>query len=79
MANSVTVNTILSNYIVNLRYAWELFWNQKDEGYGEYFRIVEGNPTRTDLLLMPDSVRMIMNVVDGECSFSRKTYEQDVS
>ena len=27
MANSVTINSILSNYIVDLKYAWENYFN----------------------------------------------------
>lgn len=30
MANSVTINSILSNYIVDLKYAWENYFNPAD-------------------------------------------------
>jgi hypothetical protein len=43
MANSITINTILSNYIVNLKYAWENWFNPRYSQTDSYFKIVDGD------------------------------------
>ena len=72
MANSVTLNTILSNYIVNVRHAWSLLDNATDRDSGDsYFRIVEGLD-EAKAAKLPDSSRLILDVSDGDATFKSR-------
>ena len=68
MANSVTLNVILSNYMVDLAYALDclrnpLYYGTKDS----YFRLVHG--LNTNSISFDDKTKLILDVSDGNGSF----------
>lgn len=76
IANSVTLNTILSNYIVNLKYAWNLYDNQGGTTGDSYFKIVE-KLEEIDQSTLSDQTKLILDVDDGKGTFKSRsiTYE----
>lgn len=73
-ANSITINSILSNYIVNLKYAWDNYFNPKYSHTDSYFKIVNGE---SGISLLGDDTVMFMYVDDGMGSFYRRRIELD--
>lgn len=72
IANSVTINSILSNYIVNLKYAWDLYDNLDQTSSEKYFKIVQKLDDE-EIAALPDETRLILDVSDGDGTFkSRK-------
>ena len=67
IANSVTVNTILSNYLVNLKYAWSLY-GEDVESTDSYFKIVQ-NLEQSKYGALGDDVSLILDMADGMGSF----------
>lgn len=73
MANSITINTILSNYIVNLKYAWDNYFNPRYVQTDSYFKIV-GESVDSGL---GDDTSMFLKVSDGAGIFYRREIELD--
>ena len=73
MANSITINSILSNYIVNLKYAWDNYFNPRYFQTDSYFKIVgEGG-----VGALGDDTSMFMYVDEGAGSFYKRCIELD--
>ena len=68
IANSVTLNTILSNYIVDLKYAWMLYDGHGGNVGDSYFKIVH-NLEEYDISRLPEQTKLILSVDDGEGTF----------
>lgn len=66
IANSVTINTILSNFIVDLRLAWNKVYDSDDVYMDSYFQIINGV---SEIESLEDTVRMFLLVSDGVGSF----------
>lgn len=78
IANSVTINSILSNYIVNLRGAWNILDSRAGDDEGEqYFKIVSGLDERSQSSL-PDSTVLVLDVSDGDGSFKKRSLGYNV-
>lgn len=82
IANSVTVNTILSNFIVNLKWAWKLYDDSKNETKESYFQILEYMPEENDYSQLNDSTKLFlaMKYQDGAKlqSFFQRELEYDI-
>ena len=76
-ANSVTINTILSNYIVNLKYAWKLYGSQYGDAGESYFQIVEGL-NESNQSTLSDQTKLILDVDDGVGSFKARDISLNV-
>ena len=70
IANSVTINSILSNYIVNLKYAWNLLDREDGSEKESYFQIV--GALETSQYSLDDETRMVMEVVNGRGTFKAR-------
>ena len=79
MANSVTINTVLSNYIVNLKYAWKLYDNMNGSIGDSYFQIMEHLPEEKDIGLLDDQTRMMLVLNEGSGSFYSRHLTYDVT
>lgn len=71
IANSVTINSILSNYIVNLKYAWELYNNHDESSNEKYFKIVQ-KLDEDSIAALTDETRLILDVSDGDGTFKSR-------
>lgn len=60
IANSVTINTILSNYIVNLKWAWKLYDESMNETGESYFQILEYMPEENDYGQLNDNTKLFL-------------------
>ena len=72
MANSITLNSIYSNYLSNLRHAWDMMEEKSDSSSSHrdwYFNIVAGKLNEDVVGRISDKTRLILNVDDGTCSF----------
>ncbi len=71
MANSVTLNIILSNYMVDLAYAVDCIQNPAYGGSKDsYFQLVRGlDETNNNL---PDQTRLVLDIVDGDGTFKSR-------
>ena len=71
MANSVTLNVILSNYMVDLAYAVDCIQNPEYGGSKDsYFQLVRGlDETNNNL---PDQTRLVLDIVDGDGTFKSR-------
>lgn len=72
MANSITLNSIYSNYLSNLRHAWNMMEESSDSSSSHrdwYFNIVAGELNEDVVGRISDKTRLILNVDDGTCSF----------
>ena len=82
IANSVTVNTILSNFIVNLTWAWKLYDDSKNETKESYFQILEYMPEENDYSQLNDNTKLFlaMKYQDGVKlqSFFQRELEYDI-
>lgn len=66
IANSITLNSILSNFIVDLKYAWDLYYN-RDLNPGEsYFQIVSADE---DTSILTDRTKLLLMIDDDNASF----------
>lgn len=68
IANSVTINSILSNYIVDLNYAVDAFLNPAGGPPDSYFMLV-GSLEESDVRRLDDDVNVILDVSDGNGTF----------
>ena len=68
----MTINAVLSNYIVNLKYAWNrLLSGGEDSERESYFQIVDS--LEQSQYSLDDDTKMVMEIVNGVVSFkSRK-------
>lgn len=71
MANSVTLNVILSNYMVDLAYAVDCIQNPAYGGSKDsYFQLVRDlDETNNNL---PDQTRLVLDMVDGDGTFKSR-------
>ena len=74
IANSVTINTILSNFIVDLRLAWHKVYDSDDVYMDSYFQIINNV---SEIESLEDTVRMFLLVSDGvgSCYSRRLVYD----
>ena len=79
IANSVTLNTILSNYVVNLKYAWKLYDTSYGESAESYFQIIEKQIEELDANELNDQTRLILEVCDGQGTFKSRKLEYDIT
>ena len=67
----MTINAVLSNYIVNLKYAWNRLLSGDDSERESYFQIVDS--LEQSQYSLDDDTKMVMEIVNGVVSFkSRK-------
>lgn len=67
----MTINAVLSNYIVNLKYAWNRLLSGEDSERESYFQIVDS--LEQSQYSLDDDTKMVMEIVNGVVSFkSRK-------
>ena len=67
----MTINAVLSNYIVNLKYAWNRLLSGDDAERESYFQIVDS--LEQSQYSLDDDTQMVMEIVNGVGSFkSRK-------
>lgn len=67
----MTINAVLSNYIVNLKYAWNRLLSGEDSERESYFQIVDS--LEQSQYSLDDDTKMVMEIVNGTVSFkSRK-------
>ena len=72
MANSVTLNTILSNYLVDIAYAVNCLENpQVDYGNDSYFKLVR-DLNESQYSSLDDHVKLVLDVVGGNGSFKSR-------
>lgn len=64
-ANSVTLNTLLSNYIVNLNYAWDVYNGMSVGGRDTYFT-VSTVPMDQASAILPKDTRLVLDVSSGD-------------
>ena len=71
MANSVTLNVILSNYTVDLAYGLDCIQNPLYSGNKDsYFQLVRNfDETNNNL---PDQTRLLLDIVDGNGTFKSR-------
>ena len=71
MANSVTLNVILSNYTVDLAYGLDCIQNPLYSGNKDsYFQMVRNfDETNNNL---PDQTRLLLDIVDGNGTFKSR-------
>ena len=70
MANSVTLNVILSNYIVDLAYAIDCIENPLYGGNKDsYFKLVHGLDENTNI---SDQTRLVLDVANGDGTFKSR-------
>ena len=77
IANSATLNTILSNFIVNLKGAWSLYFNNDGSAGDSYFKIVSGLDAK-GISQLDDNTRLILDVDEDDGTFKTRTLEYDV-
>ena len=78
IANSPTLNTILSNYIMNVRQVWSLVDDPDRFQRDSYFRILEYRPDETDLTEMDDETRLVLAMKDRDGTPLRSFFLRDV-
>ena len=67
----MTINAVLSNYIVNLKYAWNRLLSGDDSERESYSQIVDS--LEQSQYSLDDDTKMVMEIVNGVVSFkSRK-------
>lgn len=76
IANSVTINTILSNFIVDLRLAWHKVYDSDDVYMDSYFQIINNV---SEIESLEDTVRMFLLVSDGVGSFYSRRLVYDAN
>ena len=77
MANSITLNVILSNYMVDLEYALDCFKNPVLDGRKDsYFKLVRDLSKSSDLL--GDQTRLVLDLVDGNGTFKYMDLELEM-
>ena len=64
MANSVTINTILSNFLVDLKYAWNLYDDSLGQYKQSYFQVVEGL-SEEEVSRLPAETKLILDANEG--------------
>lgn len=77
IANSVTLNSLLSNYIVNLQYAWGLLDSPVYGTRDSYFDM-RSKLEESDVRELDDNTKLILEVDDGVGSFKSRKLEYDV-
>lgn len=76
MANSVTLNVILSNYMVDLAHVVELMLNSENGGERDsYFKLVHGLDENTRL---DDRTCLILDLDEGDGSFKTRELVNDL-
>ena len=77
MANSVTLNVILSNYMVDLAYALDCLRNPLYTGARDsYFKLVRG--LNVNSMTFDDKTQLILDVSDGNGSFKSRDLVLDL-
>ena len=76
IANSVTINTSLSNFIVDLRLAWHKVYDSDDVYMDSYFQIINNV---SEIESLEDTVRMFLLVSDGVGSFYSRRLVYDAN
>ena len=76
IANSVTINTILSNFIVDLRLAWHKVYDSDNVYMDSYFQIINNV---SEIESLEDTVRMFLLVSDGVGSFYSRRLVYDAN
>ena len=64
IANSVTINSILSNYVVNIRHAWSLLDTYEESEAERYFKILDGLD-KDSLRDLDGSTKLVLDVSEG--------------
>ena len=67
----MTINSILSNYIVDLKYAWKIYDESLGNETEQYFKIVQ-ELDESQGLLLDDNTKLILDVSDGNGSFNAR-------
>jgi hypothetical protein len=75
IANSVTINSILANYITALKYAWKQYFLSTQTNKDSYFKIVS---SVQDTISLPDDTKLVLMVDGGYGSFYGRTVGYDV-
>lgn len=75
IASSVTLNSILSNYIVNLKKSWDLIRNQSDENSQTYFQIVDSTNAQYSL---HDQTKLVLDINNGNGTFKERNLNYKV-
>ena len=72
LANSVTLNTILSNYVENLKYACKEFYGSSGSNdWQPYFRMLD-EIDESSAKLLDDNTKLVLTVKDGDGTFQTK-------
>lgn len=78
MANSVTLNVILSNYMVDLAYALDCIENPMYGGSSDsYFELVRGLDSSN--VVLKDRTKLVLDVSDGNGSFKTRDLVLDLN
>lgn len=77
IANSATLNTIASNFIVNLKGAWGLYFTNDGSVGDSYFKIVNGLDA-AGISQLDDNTRLILDMDEDDGTFKTRTLEYDV-
>ena len=75
IANSVTINSILANYVIDLQYAWKQYFLSTQENRDSYFKIVNSVQETESLA---DETKLVLMVDGGYGSFYGRTVGYDV-
>lgn len=78
IANSSTINSLLSNYIVNARQAWGFMNDSGKYERDSYFRILEYRPDESDLDNLDDETRLVLAMNDRDGTTLRSFFLRDV-
>ncbi len=74
-ANSITLNSILSNFIVNLKYAWTKWLDPQSMQHTSYFQVRREGESYSKL---DDEVRLLLDIMDdGTGTFKSRYLEMD--
>ena len=76
IANSATLNTILSNFIVNLSGAWQMYWSHDGSNRDSYFKIVSGLDQKS-INQLDDNTKLILDIEDDNGTFMARELKYD--